>query len=93
MVAEDTEDRYQVKLANAEEAEKFYNHPKAFQSTPVHAYELPDDVAEQADAQKSWSRESVMDRYLKQVRPKTVGIDLPDEEMLEYGIALADEKE
>jgi hypothetical protein len=89
-VKEGSEDRYQVRLANAEEAEAFYAHPLMSRANPAYSYEMPEEAAKQAEQQKAWTREDVMRRYVDQTPPTSRGIDIPTEELVEIGAELAE---
>jgi hypothetical protein len=90
LVREDSEDRFQVKLANAEEAEAFYAHPLMSRANPAYSYEMPEEAAKQAEQQKAWTRDDVMRRYVEQTPPSARGIDMPVEELVEIGAELTE---
>jgi len=85
-----SEDRFQVLLANSDEAEAFYAHPLMGRAEPVYSFELPTEVAKAADAQKLWSREDVMRRYTERVPPGTRNIEIEPEELVELGLELVE---
>lgn len=87
-----SEDRYKVVLHTAEEATRFYAHPLShraeaeYQYTTAAAVQAP--MAEEV-ASCDWSVSAAVRRYIAAVPPAGKGIDVPDQELIEFGEAIA----
>ena len=84
------EHRYKVVLTSHEEAEEFYRHPLFSRHSAVYEYSEVEN-AEQA-AEKDWSLEGVCQRWMETLPPSKAGIELTNQELLEFGISIAQGK-
>lgn len=84
------EHRYQVILRTVADAENFYKHPLMAQAEPVYNYDAPVGVTSEVAANQSWTLNAVLKRWLTTVPPVVSGIELPDSDVLDIGLALAD---
>lgn len=81
LAGEKSEHRYRVTLNSHEESEQFFRLPYFNRATAQYNYdETPQD---QADEDLDWTFEGTCRRYLRMVPPSKVGIELPDDEMLD----------
>lgn len=84
-VQADSEDRFQVLLRNAKEAETYYKHPLMGQSEPIYNYELSQQTKAEIAERRAWTQADVMARWMKANPPATYGISAPEEEVLDVG--------
>jgi len=87
----DTEEhRYKVLIREPKQAEQFYAHPLMSRAEPVYNYELNGQTKEEMNRQTTFSRSSVMERWLAKHKPENYGINATAEDMLDAGNLLAD---
>jgi hypothetical protein len=84
-----SEDRFKVILRSPEESQEFFAHPLAGRVEPIYDYKLSSGQSEELNAGRSWTSLDVMARYLKKITPASKGIDIAEEEMLDYGQTIA----
>ena len=85
MVDEKEEHRYQVIIRDPKQAERFYKHPLMGRAEPIYNYELDERTKAEVAHQQSFTREDVMNRWLKQKPPGDYGIQANDQEVLDIG--------
>jgi hypothetical protein len=86
--AEDaSEDRYKVVLSSQADTEALFAHPLCSRAESEYSYTTTNDVT--AAPVKSWSFESVLQRWIEKNPPKDAGIDVPADEMLEIGMEIS----
>lgn len=87
LVDENSEDRFHVVLKSQEDTELFFSHPLCNRATTEYSYTTTNST--DVEAPKSWSFESVLQRWMAKNPPKDAGIDISDAEMLEIGTQIA----
>lgn len=81
------EHRYRVLLRSHEETELFFQHPLFQQVEPVYEYDAA--VTEELKTEQNWTFDGIVRRYMALVPPNKIGIDIEAEEVLSFGIDLA----
>jgi hypothetical protein len=87
MVEEKSEDRYHVVLSSQADTELFFSHPLCSRAETEYSYTTANSTA--GEVPKSWTFESVLSRWMEKNPPKSVGIEVPDAEMLDIGVQIA----
>lgn len=91
MAQADSEDRCQVMLANAQEAEEYYKHPLMGQAEPIYDYQLSHEAQTEIAERRAWTQRDVMARWMREKPPKNYGINSLDAEVMEVGNWIASE--
>lgn len=86
-VAADSEDRYKVVLSSQADTETLFAHPLCNRAESEYSYTTTNESA--AQPVKSWSFESVLQRWIEKNPPKDAGIELSAEEMLGIGMEIS----
>jgi hypothetical protein len=95
-VRADSEDRFKVILRNAQETERYYAHPLCGRFEPIYDYQAPAGALVPVTASntsvQSWmrTREGVLGRYMQMCPPGPRAISLSADELLQYGMQIAD---
>jgi hypothetical protein len=83
----DSEDRYHVVLSSQADTEALFAHPLCNRAETEYSYTTTNSLA--TAPVKTWSFEAVLQRWLEKNPPKCAGIDLPEAEMLDIGMEIA----
>jgi hypothetical protein len=86
-VQDASEDRYKVVLSSQADTETLFAHPLCNRAESEYSYTTANDHA--PAAVKSWSFESVLQRWIEKNPPKDAGLELPDDEMLAIGMEIS----
>lgn len=89
LIKKEEEHRYQVLLRDPKQAEAFYAHPLMGYAEPIYNYELESTAKTEVLARQSWTTADVMQRWLDRTPPGSRGIQLPPEDVLEFGQVIA----
>lgn len=92
LASNDSEDRFEVVLKSHEEAEKFYANELSSRVSKIHySFETQtDELPLLGESPQSTTIEDTLKRWLKKKPPKMAGIDIDDQDMLEYGMQISD---
>lgn len=88
-VNKDEEHRYQVVIRDPKQADAFYRHPLMSRAEPIYNYELDDRTKAEVALSQSFTRDDVMQRWLKTKPPSGYGIQAQEAEVLEVGNLLS----
>lgn len=89
LVRPEEEHRYQVYIRRPEDAEKFYAHPLMNRAEAIYDFQLDPKAQAEAGTARAWTAEDVMQRYVQSAPPSACGINATEEEVLDYGKAIA----
>jgi hypothetical protein len=87
-VKEDSEDRYEVRLASFEESKDFYTHPLSNRAIPTYDYIQSNpgqSVVESTRGPIQFDVQSLMLAYVETNQPKAKGIELGEDELISFG--------
>jgi len=87
----DSEDRYDVKIQSPAEAELFYQHPYSARVQVEYDYKVMDtSLSGQTLLPKDWGLRAAAARWVAECDPATRGIVVPADELLDFGIQIAE---
>ena len=87
-VREDSEDRYEVRLASFEESKEFYAHPLSNRAVPLYDYIQSSPAQSTVEATRGpvqFDVKSLMQAYVEVNPPKDKGLQLDAEELIQFG--------
>jgi hypothetical protein len=83
-----SEDRYTVLLKSAEEATEFYQHPYSGRVYSEFAYDVMNSEVSVEQHRADWTLESAVDKWLKKQDPADRAVDVPVEELRQFGLQI-----
>lgn len=88
-VRKEEEHRYQIILTSPEESKAFYAHPLMTRAEPIYNYQS--DVKSTPSVQHVWTKDALMQRYVRLNPPGTLGLSETEEDLLAAGCAIAED--
>jgi hypothetical protein len=85
-----SEDRYSVKITSPEEAEEFFKHPYSGRARVEYNYQVMTPTLPSNAKPTDWNLHAAARRWVEVCDPALQNISLPPEELLEFGLQIAE---